>query len=58
MDSAADDVGGMPENAEAGRKGGGIAKKARLELEQKTGRSVVTDENFLPPERTTRKLHG
>ncbi len=47
---------GMPENAEAGRKGGGIAKKARLDLEQKTGRSVVTGENFLRPERTTRKL--
>jgi len=50
------DATGMPENAEAGRKGGGIAKRARMELEQKTGRSVVTGENFLPPERTTRKL--
>ena len=40
---------GMPENAEAGKKGGKIAKKARLELEQKTGKSVVTGENFLPP---------
>ncbi len=40
---------GMPENAEAGRKGGRIAKRARLELEQKTGKSVVTGENFLPP---------
>jgi len=46
---------GMPENAEAGRKGGGIAKKARLELEQKTGRSVVTRENFLPPAETGKK---
>jgi len=40
---------GMGENSEAGKKGGGIAKKARLELEQNTGRSVVTDEHFLPP---------
>jgi hypothetical protein len=39
---------GMTENAEAGKKGGGIAKKARLELEEKTGKSVVTGENFLP----------
>jgi hypothetical protein len=39
---------GMEENAEAGEKGGGIAKKARRELEQKTGKSVVTGENFLP----------
>ena len=43
------DATGMPENAAAGRKGGGIAKNARLELEQKTGSSVVTGENFLPP---------
>ena len=40
---------GMEENAEAGKKGGRIAKRARQELEQKTGRSVVTGENFLPP---------
>ncbi len=39
---------GMKENTEAGRKGGKIAKRARLELESKTGRSVVTGENFLP----------
>ena len=40
---------GMAENAEAGKKGGTIAKKARLDLERKTGRRVVTGENFLPP---------
>src|SRR3990172_5771603 len=40
---------GMDENKEAGEKGGGIAKKARRELEAKTGRKVVTGENFLPP---------
>ena len=40
---------GVPANAQAGRKGGKIAKGARLELERKTGRSVVTGENFLPP---------
>jgi len=43
------DATGLPENAEAGKKGGKIAKKARRELEQKTGKSVVTGENFLPP---------
>ena len=37
-------------------KGGGIAKRARLELEQKTGRSVVTGENFLPPAGTGKKF--
>lgn len=40
---------GLEENADAGKKGGRIAKRARQELEQKTGRSVVTGENFLPP---------
>jgi len=49
---------GMPENAEAGKKGGKIAKGARLELEQKTGRSVVTDENFLPPAGADKRLKG
>ncbi|MFB3894682.1 MAG: Bro-N domain-containing protein [bacterium] len=40
---------GMSENTDAGKKGGTIAKKARIELEQKTGKSVVTGENYLPP---------
>jgi len=40
---------GMNENAEAGKKGGGIAMRARMELEDKTGKKVVTGENFLPP---------
>src|SRR5690242_9430733 len=40
---------GIPENAEAGKKGGKIAKDARLALEQKTGKKVVTGENFLRP---------
>ena len=41
---------GMDENKDAGKKGGGIAKKARRELEANTGRKVVTQESFLPPE--------
>lgn len=47
---------GLVENAEAGRKGGGIARKARQELEQKTGREVVTGENFLPPKKAARRI--
>jgi len=50
------DATGMNENAEAGKKGGKIAKKARLELEQETGRSVVTGENFLPPASSRKKI--
>lgn len=52
------DATGMPENVEAGKKGGKIAQKARLELEQKTGRRVVTDENFLPPAKPKKKIRG
>ncbi|MBI3525340.1 MAG: hypothetical protein HY066_12630 [Betaproteobacteria bacterium] len=40
---------GMNENEAAAKTGGGIAKKARLELEGKTGRKVVSTENYLPP---------
>jgi len=47
---------GMEENAEAGKKGGSIARKARVELEEKTGRSVVTGANFLPPARKQKHL--
>ena len=42
------DATGMAENAVAGKKGGKIARRARLELEQNTGKSVVTGENYLP----------
>ncbi|RTY90665.1 hypothetical protein EKM01_09480 [Flavobacterium sp. RSP46] len=44
-----DEAKGVPENAKAGKKGGAIAKNARIALEDKTGKSVVTEENFLPP---------
>jgi DNA-damage-inducible protein D len=49
---------GMIENAEAGEKGGKIAQRARIELEQKTGKSVVTGENFLPPSGLRKELKG
>ena len=40
---------GMNENESAAKTGGGIAKKARLELEGKTGKKVVSAENYLLP---------
>ena len=49
---------GMEENKVAGKKGGGIAKRARLELEEKTGKKVVSTDNYLPPQKTTKKLNG
>jgi len=47
---------GMEENAEASKKGGRISKIARQELEQKTGKKVVTGENFLPPAKSRKQL--
>lgn len=38
---------GMPQNTIASKKGGAIAKNARVELEQKTGKRIVTGGNFL-----------
>ena len=49
---------GMPQNKTAARTGGGIAKRARLELESKTGRKVISPENYLPPEKGAKKLKG
>jgi hypothetical protein len=46
---------GFRENKIPAKKGGRIAKNARLELEQKTGRRVVTSENYKLP-RTDNKL--
>ncbi len=45
---------GMTENKIAGKKGGGIARKARKELEKKTGKKVVSKDNFLPPQKKKR----
>ena len=50
------DATGMVENADAGKKGGKIAKKARLELESKTGKSVITSENYLPPTKKQKRI--
>jgi hypothetical protein len=47
---------GLYQNAVAGKKGGKIAKNARVALEQKTGKKVVTGENFLPPAKSKKKL--
>ncbi|MCF8254072.1 MAG: Bro-N domain-containing protein [Bacteroidia bacterium] len=47
---------GLIENAKAGKKGGKIAKDARIKLEAQTGKKVITDENFLPPKKNIKKL--
>jgi DNA-damage-inducible protein D len=40
---------GVEQNTVASKKGGAVAKNARKELESKTGKSVITGDNFLPP---------
>jgi len=47
-----DEATGMAENKVAAKKGGDIAKQARKSLEAKTGKAVVSGENFLPPGKT------
>jgi DNA-damage-inducible protein D len=44
------------ENKSAAKTGGRIAKKARLELEAKTGQKVVTRENYLPPTKAPQQV--
>jgi DNA-damage-inducible protein D len=51
-----DKAKGLKQNATAGKKGGRIAKDARLALENKIGRKVITGENFLPPSKQKKKL--
>ncbi|MCG2689811.1 Bro-N domain-containing protein [Candidatus Parcubacteria bacterium] len=48
---------GLEENKTPARKGGRIAKNARRELEQKTGKQVVNKTNFkLPSNKTSKEL--
>jgi hypothetical protein len=47
---------GLPDNKRAAKTGGGIAHRARVELESKTGRKVVTGENYLPPGKSKKML--
>ncbi len=47
---------GIKENKVASKKGGGIAKKARIELENKTGKKVITADNYLPLQKNSTSL--
>ncbi len=46
---------GMDENRSAAKTGGGIAKKARKDLEEKTAKKVISSDNYLP--QTKRAIH-
>ncbi len=52
----AKDVEGLEENKVAAQQGGEVAGNARRELEEKTGESVVTEENYVDmPEKLKKK---
>ncbi len=51
-----DDARGFDENKKSARKGGEVAGKARTDLEQKTGKRVVTRENYLTISQRQKKL--
>ncbi|MFH0775456.1 MAG: Bro-N domain-containing protein [bacterium] len=51
-----DDAKGFHENKTAARKGGEVAGKARKDLEKKTGKRVVSQENYLITPQSQKKL--
>ncbi|MEX2117489.1 MAG: phage antirepressor protein, partial [Bacteroidota bacterium] len=53
-----DDAKGFPESRRATRKGGAVAGKARKDLERKTGKRVVSPENYLTEPESRKRLKG
>ena len=47
---------GFEQNKIPAKKGGKIAFNARLALEEKTGKKIVDDSNFLPPKKINKKI--
>ncbi len=47
----------MPENEVASKKGGSVAKNARLDLENQTGKKIISEENFLPPKKDKKLIN-
>ena len=52
-----DNTNGLEENKIPAKKGGKIAKDARKALEQKTGKNVITNENFLKQSNPNKKIN-
>ncbi|MGD0280957.1 MAG: Bro-N domain-containing protein [Dissulfurispiraceae bacterium] len=51
-----DNAKGFHESKQAARKGGGVAGKARKDLEKKTGKKVVSHENYLTEPESRKRL--
>jgi hypothetical protein len=49
------DAQGLPQNQQAAQSGGTVAGNARRELEEKSGRKVVTSENYLALSQSAKK---
>ena len=50
------DPKGFVENKIVARQGGSVAGKARIDLEKKTGKKIVSTENYLPVSKKDKKL--
>ena len=48
---------GFIENKKVAKQGGSVAGRARLDLETKTGKRVVTPENYLPPSKEIKQIN-
>jgi len=51
------DAQGFPQNKQTARAGGTVAGNARRELEKKSGRKVVTRDNYLSLTQSVKKVH-
>jgi prophage antirepressor-like protein len=54
-DARTRDMQGFPQNKQAAHTGGKVAGNARRELEKKSGRKVVTNENYLALTQSVKK---
>ncbi len=52
------DAQGFPQNKQTARQGGTVAGNARRELERKSGRKVVTSENYLSLAQSVKKVQS
>lgn len=50
------DAQGFNKNCDAAKEGGSVAGNARKELESKSGRSVISKDNYLPLESSKPKV--
>ena len=52
------DATGLNENKKAAKIGGNIAKRAKEDFEERTGKKVVTSDNYLPTEKKPKQIRN